>query len=466
MSSDQLLAASFRDPGGFLFSRDGTLYRQINLVGKDDYDHFMDSGLYQALMDAGVLIPHQEVDVDPPLPHLAYKVIQPEKVPFISYPYEWCFGQLQDAALATLKLQKTALQFGMSLKDASAYNIQFVRGQPMLIDTLSFEVYREGKPWDAYRQFCQHFLAPLALMAHRDVRLSQLLRVYIDGVPLDLASQLLPLRTRFIFPLLIHIHLHASAQGRYSDAPGGEQKARAMQTRQVSKTSLLGMVDNLETSVAKLRWGRTKTEWADYYTSTNYTSSASEHKKRLVEMFVERVQPKMMWDLGANTGLFSRVASDKGIFTVAFDIDPGAVQQNYADCSTQREANILPLVLDLTNPSPALGWAHQERMSFQGRGEVDLILALALIHHLAIGNNVPLFRIAEFLNRLTRWLVIEFVAKDDSQVQHLLATRADIFPDYTREGFEQAFGAYFEIHVREDISDSERTMYLMKRKGL
>src|SRR5262245_14254456 len=210
------LSASFRDPSGFLFSRDGVLYRQVNRRYEQEYARLMESGLYEKLVKVGVLIPHVEVENVRAEAGECFRVIQPERVPFISYPYEWSFGQLKDAALATLSIQKRALKAGMSLKDASAYNIQFVRGKAVLIDTLSFELYKDGQPWVAYRQFCQHFLAPLTLMALKDVRLSQLLRVYIDGIPLDLASELLPSKTRLNFGLLTHIHLHASAQKRYA----------------------------------------------------------------------------------------------------------------------------------------------------------------------------------------------------------------------------------------------------------
>lgn len=461
-NSQSFLAASFRDPAGFLFWRDGVLYRQINHAGRVDYDRFIESGLYQSLISEGLLVAHQEVTVDSPVPALLYKIIQPDRVPFISYPYEWCFGQLQDAALTTLKLQKHALKFGMSLKDASAYNIQFVDGRAVLIDTLSFEVYKAGVPWGAYRQFCQHFLAPLALMAYSDVRLSSLLRVYIDGIPLDLASALLPFRTRLIFPLLVHLHIHARAQKRYADVADPTSEKPSRPAGQVSEISLMGMIDNLESIVRRLRWQKTKTAWADYYAATNYTSTAIEHKQHLVMTLLDRVQPRSVWDLGANTGFFSRIASAKDIPTVAFDVDPGAVAQNYAMCSLRGEKNLLPLVLDLTNPSPALGWQHEERSSFMERGPVDLIMALALIHHLAIGNNVPLARLAQFFSRLGRWLVVEFVPKSDSQVARLLATRRDIFPDYTPEGFEQAFAPFFRVVSVEKVAESERTIYLLE----
>ncbi len=204
------LASSFRDPSGFLFSRSGTLYRQVNQSYRTHYEALMSSGLYQELVKSGRLVVHQLADIPAEIPELAYQVIQPVRIPFISYPYEWSFSQLKDAALCTLAIQKTALEKGMSLKDSSAYNIQFHQGQPTLIDTLSFEVYREGEPWIAYRQFCQHFLAPLALMAYVDIRLSQLLRTYVDGIPLDLASRLLPRRTKYNLALATHIHLHAA----------------------------------------------------------------------------------------------------------------------------------------------------------------------------------------------------------------------------------------------------------------
>ncbi len=254
------LPASFRDPSGFLFSRGGVIYRQVNRAYEKEYVRLFDSGLYEKLVQARLLIPHVEVDQLPIESDASYKVIQPERVPFISYPYEWSFNQLKDAALATLSIHRRALKAGMSLKDASAYNIQFVRGKATLIDTLSFETYKEGEPWIAYRQFCQHFLAPLALMSLKDVRLNQLLRVYIDGVPLDLASELLPWNSRLNFGLLTHIHAHASAQKRYA---GEEIKSRSG-SRSMNKQAMTGLIENLEATIKKLDWAPQGTEWGNY----------------------------------------------------------------------------------------------------------------------------------------------------------------------------------------------------------
>jgi hypothetical protein len=450
--------ASFRDPSGFLFRRDGVIYRQVNLVYKSEYDHLMESGLYQALVDDGLLIPHREADVEPPVPGPAYKVIRPDLIDFVSYPYEWCFSQLRDAALTTLQVQRRALDFGMSLRDSSAYNIQFQKGRPLFIDTLSFGEYHEGEPWVAYRQFCQHFLAPLALMSHRDVRLSRLLRLYIDGLPLDLASSLLPWATYLRFSLLTHIHLHARGQRHYAE------KTANVKERRLSRYALLGILSSLESAVRQLRWRPAGTEWSDYYRDTNYTSRAFDHKKTIVAQFLDRARPATVWDLGANVGVFSRLATDRGIATVAYDVDPAAVEMNYLFCRQSGETRMLPLVIDLTNPSPGIGWQNQERMSLRERGSADMVLALALVHHLAISNNVPLDMIARFLSGVCRWLVVEFVPKTDSQVQRLLATREDVFPGYTQEAFEKEFGTLFTTTDIVPVEDSHRTLYLMQRR--
>ena len=450
------LSASFRDPSGFLFTREGVLYRQVNRKYEQEYTRLMDSGLYEKLVKAGRLVPHIEVENIQAETGDCHKVIQPERVPFISYPYEWSFGELKDAALATLSIQKRALKAGMSLKDASAYNIQFLRGKPALIDTLSFELYKEGQPWVAYRQFCQHFLAPLALMALKDIRLSQLLRVYIDGVPLDLASELLPWNSRFNFGLLTHIHVHAGAQKKYA---GEEVKSRG---GSMSKQAMTGLIESLDSTVRKLEWKPGGTEWGNYYDITNYSDAAFEHKKQLVGEWTSRLQPVTVWDLGANNGVFSRVAAEKGPQVISWDIDPTAVEQNYRQVKAEKHDRLLPLLLDLTNPSPALGWANRERDSFGGRGPADLILALAVIHHLAISNNVPLPQLADFFAGTGKWLIIEFVPKADSQVQKLLTSREDIFPTYHREGFEAAFSQKFRVHEAIPVRESERMLYLME----
>ncbi|MCP4580104.1 MAG: SAM-dependent methyltransferase [candidate division Zixibacteria bacterium] len=454
---NETVSGSFRDPSGFLFYRDDNLYRQINKSYKDNYNHLINSGLYEYLVNNRLLIPHIECNLDNIDYQIAYKIIKPEHLSYISYPYEWCFSQLKDAALITLNIQKKALEYNMSLKDCSAYNIQFQKGRPIFIDTLSFDKYKDGQLWSAYRQFCQHFLAPLALMSYTDVRLNQLFRIYIDGPPLDLTSSLLPLRTRLKFSLLAHLHLHAKSQKRYAG------KTRNVSSRKMNRRAFLGLIDSLERAIGKLKWKPRDTEWIDYYNETNYSDETQKIKITLIEEFLNQSKPEVLWDLGSNTGFYSRLAASRGVETLSFDIDPACVERNYLESAEKKELNILPLILDLTNPSPGIGWQNRERHSFIERGPADTIMALALIHHLAISNNLPLAKIADFFSRTCGFLIIEFIPKSDSQVQRLLSTREDIFPQYSQRDFELEFQEYFEITNSEKIGDSERILYLMKR---
>jgi len=453
------VGGSFRDPSGFVFTRDGVLHRQVNLSYRKEYDQLLSSGLYAELAAKGWLVQHEESTEKPAEPEIAYKVIRPARVPFISYPYEWSFSQLKDAGLLTLHIACAALAKGMLLKDASAYNIQFVNGKPILIDTLSFAIYKEGTPWEAYRQFCQHFVAPLALASMVDIRLIQLMRTYIDGIPLDLASKLLPQRTRIgLSGVALHVHLHARTQKQFA---GAETPAAAVR---LPKSALLNLLAGLEKTLNDLKWKPGGTEWGDYYSATNYSDRALMFKGETIGEFLEIARPNRVVDLGANEGLFSREAAKRGIETIAADIDPTAVEKNYRTVKKLKEEKILPIVLDLTNPSGGIGWANGERPGFFDRGSFDLAMGLALIHHLVIANNVPLPAVAKFFSSIGKWAILEFVPKSDSQVRRLLASRKDFFDTYTVEGFEKAFTSYFSLEKKVLLPESDRILYLFKRK--
>jgi len=458
----QAVEGSFRDPSGFVYTRDGTLYRQVNQEFRQPFEAFLASRLYDDLVRDGLLVPHEQVGLEHAATSTACAVLRPERIGFISYPYEWCFGQLQDAALLTLKIQEKAIRKGFTLRDSSAYNVQFQGAHPVFIDTLSFEPWEEGKPWAAYKQFCEHFLLPLTLMSSLDIRSGTLLRSYVDGIPLDLGSRLLPHRSWASINTLLHIHLHAWAQGRYA----GAAVSSAAKGKRMSQASLLTLVNNLSSAIARLSWKPAGTEWAEYTSDNNYSEAAAQSKRKTVLESLNRVRPDTVWDLGANTGEYSRAAREAANYVVAFDVDPAAVERNYRKVRSEDQRGILPLLLDLTNPSPGQGWAGRERLSLQERGPADAILALALVHHLAIGHNLPLDRIAQYLSCLGRHLVIEFVPKSDSQVKRLLLSRPDIFPGYTREGFEAGFARHFEIRSSAPVDDSERWLYAMQSRGL
>ena len=452
------VGGSFRDPSGFVYSRQAVLYRQVNRRFQETFDAFLASGLCDELVGQGLLVGHRQAPLSLAATDEAYAVLEPERIPFVSYPYEWSFGQLRDAALLTLDLQERALARGFVLRDASAYNVQFRDARPVFIDTLSFEPRAPGSAWVAYRQFCEHFLVPLALMSLRDVRCGSLLRASLDGVPLDLGSRLLPRRTWLRTGLLLHVHLHAWAQRRYA----GAAAASSGRGGGISPAAAGGLVKSLRGIVEGLTWHPAGTEWAEYETDNSYTDIAARSKREAVAAYLGALGSQTAWDLGANTGAYSRVAREAVPHVVAFDIDPAAVERHYRAVRASGQTGMLPLHLDLADPSPAQGWAHRERMSLEERGPADVLLALALLHHLAIGRNLPLGQIAHFLARLGRALVIEFVPKQDVQVQRLLRTRPDIFPSYTREGFEAAFAPWFRIEAVKPITDSERLLYFMR----
>lgn len=445
-----------------MFLQNGVVYRQINKSYQNDYERLVGSGLLEKLVAFGKLIAHEEVSTTKfAQTSDAWKVIKPAQIPFLSYPYEWCFSMLKDAALLTLHIQKIALEHNMSLKDASAFNIQFLEGKPVLIDTLSFEIYEEGKPWIAYKQFVEHFLAPLCLMAMVDIRLNRLSSIFLDGIPVDLAAGILPLRSRFNFNLLIHIYAHASSQKKFSD----KKMDQATKSKKFSKGALLGLLDSLESAVKKLHWNPKGTQWAEYYDeeNNNYIEEALDHKGKLVKKYLEIIKPKTVWDMGANTGHFSKIAVEVGANVIAFDADCGAIEKNYHDVKKREEKHILPLFCDLTNPTPGVGWTNEERASVIQRASADVVLALALIHHIAISNNIPFDYIASGFAKLGKYLIIEYVDKQDSQVQILLANRKDIFVNYTQKHFEEAFSVYFTIKQRESIKGSKRTLYLLEK---
>lgn len=445
--------SSFKDKDAQVYFENNILYRRIYNSYKNDYDLLINSGLYKTLTKQSLLIEHTEIENSS---DEIYKVIKPEEV-FITYPWEWCFSQFKNAALATLKIQKEALNYGMSLKDANCYNIQFKHNKPLLIDTTSFEIYKDGEPWVAYKQFCENFLATLALMAYKDIRLNKLLISNINGIPLDLASKLLPFKTKFNLGLQFHIHMHSKMQSKYNDTNKKQTNIK------ISKNSQKALLDNLINCITNIKLPEYSTEWEDYYSFTNYSDESFEKKKSIILEYKNTVNPKIIWDFGANTGVFSRLFADTADEILALDIDPLAIEKNYNFALKNNEENIRPIVFDMINPSPAIGWNNQERGDLRSRAKnVDMAMALALIHHLRITYNIPFCKMAEYFSQIAPYLIIEFIEKDDSQIQKMLLNRKDVFDDYNEQAFENAFTKKYTIIKKDKITNTRRTLYLMK----
>lgn len=455
---------SFRDPAGLVFEKDGAIYRTVNQAGREDYELFVTSGLAETLQKNGWLIPFREISASPfdgkPAEGNVWKFLEVDRVPFISYPYEWCFSQLRDSAILTLKIQQAALEHGMTLKDASAYNVQMYRSRPIFIDVLSFEKYEDGRPWTAYRQFCMHFLGPLLLMSRKDLRFSALFRDWIEGFPLDFVSKNLPWRSRFSPSCQIHIHAHARMLRKYEST---RDQSLNKSTGNISLDQLKLMIRNLLEMVQSISAPYQATEWGDYYNDTNYTQGAFGVKHKLVSELCERLQPKKLVDLGANCGEFSRGLPGCIETLISADIDPVAVDKNYVQVRKAREKNLYPVLQDLTNPSPGIGFLNQERKSFMERARCDVSLSLALIHHLCIGNNLPFDYVAKMLSALGDRAILEFVPKQDSQVQRLLSAREDIFPEYDLDHCIAAFRTYFPGVETFPVTGSDRTLILFSK---
>lgn len=433
--------SSFRDPSGRVFTDYPGIVREIYPAYYTDYQYLKSSKLYEALTAAHLLIPHTEIE-----DNKYHILIRPEIIPFISYPYEWCFSMLKDAALTTLRINRVAMEHGMILKDASAYNMQYYKGDMTLIDTLSFMKYEVGMPWGAYRQFLQHFLCPLLLMAYRDISLNKLLSSCLDGIPVKLTTKLLPFLTRFKPAVFAHVY----AQSLNFTVSENRNVT-------ISGPAFFALLDNLERLVALLEY-KQKGKWQAYQDDCHYNPAAVKSKESLVEICLIRADAKQVLDLGSNTGTYANLAHHKGARVIAVDSDASCIERIYNYDGT----HVLPLVVDLCNPSPAIGWANTERKSFWDRVNVDTIMALALIHHLCIANNVPLGKVAELLAGHCRNLIIEFVPLDDPKAKQLLGKKN--IPPYSLDIFKYEFGKHFIIKGEYPITESDRTIYLMEKK--
>lgn len=439
--------ASYRDPSGFVFHQGGKIFRYINQQGVDDFQFFISSGLADRLKTENLIADFQIIESTS-----NSLTIEAEKIPFISYPYEWSFSQLRDAALVTLKTNRISLDYGVILKDASAFNIAFHKGKALFIDHTSFTRYKENSPWAAYKQFCTNFLSPLYLMRYVDQRCLDLLKSDINGIALDFASNLLPWYTFFIPQVLLHIHLHAKFDQRYST----DKTCSLPKDIPISrlKTLLDGIIGQLETLTAP----QNKTLWQNYYSNTNYSNKSFEFKKLAVEDFCSRHPSKLTFDIGANIGVFSSIAAKYADWVISADIDSAAVEELYK-LSKKEFFNIVPVRLDLFNPTAGYGLHNQERSSFFSRCQgVDCCIALALIHHLRVSGNWQITDIVKLFCGTGKNILVEFVPLEDEQMRQLIRGRETIYQDWTLENVVSHFAKEFSIIKTTKLPDSGRVL--------
>ena len=455
---------SFRDPSGQVFEWDGEIYRNVFGPGVSDFEAARDGGIYERLVETGLLIPHEEVDMETSTSEEAVYRLKHPRLPVVSYPWEWPFSFLKDAALIHLEAMKMLVPLGFWLRDASAFNVQFDGDGIRLIDTLSIGRRIPESPWVAYGQFCGHFLGPLALAAYGDIRTLSLWRGNIDGYPLDLVSKMLPFWRRYRPGIFMHLTLHARAQGA-ADRKEDIGKVKHGGKTRISDRSLLGIVQSLRGTIEGIKWKRTSEIWDEYADIRTYDAEDVSKKSEYVEKVVKRLEPGVVWDLGSNTGEFSLIAASHGAFVVSIDSDPGCTEYLYQKVTGKNRAKgVLPLTMDLANPSPGLGWDSQERLGLRDRGPADLIFALALIHHLVLSCCVPLGMIAKWFAGLGEYLLVEFVPENDPMVQKLLRNRSDQHLPYGLDVFKSNFGGCFKF-VDHMALHNGRTLFLLRRRS-
>lgn len=460
MNNKSAHSSSFRDPSGYIFIENSEVKRVINPIYFRQYKALKESGFFEKLFKNELLIPHQEV-----LNSKEKVIIKAEKIPFITYPYEWSFNMYKEAALLTLKLQKYSLEHGFSLKDASAFNITFYKGRAIFIDTLSFDFYVENSPWRAYKQFIAHFFGPLLLAHYHGADQLKLLSNFIDGIPVKMIRSMLPARTKLSPLLYSNIHLLAKLEDKHSEDYKNESKVAKL-----SKKGQINILESLYNYIKKLEL-KEKSEWGNYYDKTNYTDNAFIEKSKLINDWVESIRPTTLIDIGGNDGTFVRKLNSNLELALVCDIDNNAVDFNYKTMKLNKEQYILPFTFDVLNPSPAIGLNNKERDSFIGRIREfapEVTFALAVIHHISLSGNVPFNRSAEFFSKFSKHLIIEFPKRQDSWVQRLLNAKADFknhFDWYTIENFTTAFSEVFSIIEKLEINDSERVLFLMKNKN-
>ncbi len=457
-------AGSFRDRGGRVFTHNGQIFRALNEEAATEWAAAGSRPFIQDAMRDGTIVRTESA------PHMKpfavengfSSVISHERIPLVSWPYEWSFGMLREAALLQLDLMLRSVTDGFILKDASAFNIQFRGTQPVLIDTGSIVSLQPGRTWDGYRQFCQMFLFPLMLQAWKGVDFQPWLRGSINGISPQQFCSLLSLRDLFRTGAMTHVWLHSrlqrqdASQVRVSDSLNDSGFSRKM-----IQNNVVGLLK----TVKRLRWNVPSSTWSAYDQSAEPVLRDSSGKEIFVERICSTQRWKTVWDLGCNQGRYSRIAAKHSDLVVALDSDHLTVDRLFQSLHQEKNTTIVPLVCDLSDPTPSLGWRCAERQSLEGRSKPDLVLCLALIHHLVIGSNLLLPDVVDWLASLEAMIVIEFVDRSDSQVKQLLANRRDVFSDYTREIFRQQIHRHFILIDEHTLPSGTRTLFLLQPRS-
>lgn len=462
---------SFRDRNNRVYDDGTRIYRGISQDALDNWRQVSAAPFFHKFMDQGKVVATELVDGVELASGAGTRwpaVMAHQRVPFVTYPYEWSFSMLRDAALLTLELLERAIPNGWTLKDATAYNIQWINCRPVFIDIPSFEPFRVGDPWRGYRQFCMMFLYPLMLQAYRGIDFAPFLRSNLEGIDPAVASKILSGVSRLRKGVFGNVYLHAMMQERAArreldeakslteDARGSVSPTRRMKH---SEAMVMGTIQGLRRTIEKLRTPNSRTTWGNYDTDHSYADTSFEKKTAFIERNAGAKRRSMVWDIGCNTGTFSRLAGKYANTVISIDGDPKAVERLYQHEKRQPDSNILPLIMDLGNVSPNQGWRGAERKALDRRANPDLILCLALIHHIVISSNIPMGEFIDWLHELGSDLIIEFVSVTDDMSQMLLRNKCNQYGDFTESEFERLVRERYRIVDSEPLKGGSRKIY-------
>jgi hypothetical protein len=466
--ASRLEPGSFRDPESRVFYAGDGVYRSLSAEGLSDFRALEQTTFWKKFSGDGRIVATELVEDGGELPSGLVKasagVLSHERIPFVSYPYEWPFSMLKEAALLQLDLNLAAIDEDMISKDSSPYNVQFKGSKPVFVDVGSFERLRDGEPWVGYRQFCMLYLYPLLLQSVKDVSYHSLLRGAIDGITPAQMRGLMSVRDRFRKGFYLNVFLHAKLEARHGDR-GKEVKAEIKKAG-FKKDLIVANMRRMRKLVAGLEWSPPQGVWVAYGERNSYTDDDAKRKDEFVREVVKSKQWGLTWDIGANNGRYSRIAAEGSRHVLAVDYDQGPVELLYRTLREEGDEKILTLTMNLADPSPGLGWRGEERKSLPDRGAPDLLLALALIHHVTIAANVPVAEFVDWLAGLGTSLVIEFPTREDPMVEKLLAPKRDgLHPDYERERFERVLSDAFDVERRERLESGTRLLYFARPRG-
>ena len=457
---------SFRDPASRVFSDGDRILRALTAEGLAGWQALDASEVMRAPELAEHFLPTTQVpDADAELVEPWVALLEHERLPFVSYPYEWAFGMLQDAARLQLDVLDAALAEGLIVKDASPYNVQWQGSRPLFADMGSFRELRPGEPWPGYRQFCMQFLYPLMLQAYRGVAFQPWLRGSLDGIEPSDMQRLLRLRDRLRRGVLTHVVLHARADRR-ARSRAATDVATDLRRAGFRPELIRANVARLRRLVNRLLWRPQRSAWSHYHDDAPYSEAGHSEKAEFVTEVADAGPWRLAWDLGANNGLYSRLVADRGAYVIAIDSDHAIIEALYRDLREGGDERILPLVINVSAPSPSLGWRQGERQSLLERGAPDLVLCLALVHHLAMTESIPLPEIVAWLASLGAPAVVEFATPEDPMVQRLQAAKpAADRHEYSLAAWERSLEEAFAVERRRELAEGRRVLFFVRPRG-